>query len=220
MKISIMEELCQNVAVFVTVITAVSAGQVYINQLVDQALTQPDYPSGVYQQEYPAYHPQPFVPNHQPEKEARILSYMSQNHGHAYQYAYESENGIKAQEVGQDEGSGKKVQGSYSYKGDDGQVYEVSYIADEHGFRAEGAHLPTPPPIPEAILKALETNARDEAAGVFDDGKYHEVTYGAASYNPHSSQGQIEEHQINPGQVQDHQVISGQRIESAYHGYH
>lgn len=81
------------VAAFVTVITAASAGQVYINQLVDQAHTQPDYPSGVYQQEYPAYHPQPFVPNYQLEKEARILSYMSQNHGHAYQYAYETENG-------------------------------------------------------------------------------------------------------------------------------
>jgi hypothetical protein len=34
----------------------------------------------------------------------------------------------------------------------------------------QGDHLPTPPPIPEEILKALEQNARDEAAGIFDDG--------------------------------------------------
>lgn len=26
----------------------------------------------------------------------------------------------------------------------------------EKGFRAEGAHLPTPPPIPEAIAKSLQ----------------------------------------------------------------
>lgn len=33
------------------------------------------------------------------------------------------------------------MQGSYSYTGPDGVVYTVTYIADENGFRAEGAHL-------------------------------------------------------------------------------
>lgn len=47
----------------------------------------------------------------------------------------------------------------------------MTYTADEHGFHPQGAHLPTPPPIPEAIQKSLEQNAREESSGIFDDGK-------------------------------------------------
>lgn len=47
------------------------------------------------------------------------------------------------------------VQGSFSYTSPEGQPISLRYIADENGFRAEGAHLPTPPPIPEAIARSL-----------------------------------------------------------------
>lgn len=46
----------------------------------------------------------------------------------------------------------------------------MRYSADANGFQAQGAHLPTAPPVPEEIARALEQNARDEAAGIFDDG--------------------------------------------------
>ncbi|WP_439952957.1 chitin-binding domain-containing protein [Acinetobacter pittii] len=54
------------------------------------------------------------------------------------------------------------VQGSYSFTLPDGSVVTRTYVADENGFHAEGADIPTPPPIPEAIARSLEQNAQEE----------------------------------------------------------
>ena len=77
--------------------------------------------------------------------------------------SYETENGITAQEEGSIRNRGQQdeaalVQGVFSYTSPEGYPIKLTYIADENGFRAEGAHLPTAPPIPEAILRSLEYN--------------------------------------------------------------
>lgn len=74
---------------------------------------------------------------------------------------YETENGINAQEQGKlynrgSDAEALRATGSFSYTGPDGVQYSVSYLADENGFQPQGAHLPTPPPIPEAIARSLE----------------------------------------------------------------
>ncbi|XP_061710360.1 endocuticle structural glycoprotein SgAbd-2 [Cydia pomonella] len=80
----------------------------------------------------------------------------------SYQYSYETGNGIAAQEQGYLKNAGVKdaeaqvAQGSFSYTSPEGIPISITYVADENGFRAEGAHLPTPPPIPEAILRSLQ----------------------------------------------------------------
>ncbi|KAJ1529799.1 hypothetical protein ONE63_006544 [Megalurothrips usitatus] len=94
----------------------------------------------------------------------RILSQVQETDPSGpYRLAYSTENGIQASEEGHliagAEGGVIAAQGSYSYTGPDGVQYTVNYIADDNGFRAEGEHLPTPPPIPAEILKSLEENA-------------------------------------------------------------
>ncbi|KPJ11368.1 Endocuticle structural glycoprotein SgAbd-2 [Papilio machaon] len=102
----------------------------------------------------------------QPQYQGQQIPILRQtqevNFDGTYQYSYETGNGIAAQEQGYLKNAGVKdaeaqvAQGSYSYTSPEGIPIAVSYIADENGFRAEGAHLPTPPPIPEAIARALQ----------------------------------------------------------------
>ncbi|KAH0956620.1 hypothetical protein HN011_005616 [Eciton burchellii] len=77
-----------------------------------------------------------------------------------YSYSYETANGIQAQEEGHLKNIGTEqealeAQGSFSYTDNDGQVYQITYVANENGFQPEGAHLPTAPPVPPLIERAL-----------------------------------------------------------------
>uniref|UniRef100_A0A182JMG3 Uncharacterized protein n=1 Tax=Anopheles atroparvus TaxID=41427 RepID=A0A182JMG3_ANOAO len=81
-----------------------------------------------------------------------------------YQYSYETANGIRGQETGTlkranspDTSDVIVASGSVSYTAPDGSLIELNYSADdENGFQPSGAHLPTPPPIPPQIQKALD----------------------------------------------------------------
>ncbi|KAK7867374.1 hypothetical protein R5R35_008918 [Gryllus longicercus] len=97
-----------------------------------------------------------------PEEIPIIKSEYNLNPDGSYQWNYETGNGIKAQETGSLEpaddpkdGNVVVAQGGFSYTGDDGTPISLSYRADKGGFQPEGAHLPTPPPVPEAIARAL-----------------------------------------------------------------
>ncbi|XP_034188707.2 cuticular protein 18 [Osmia lignaria lignaria] len=76
----------------------------------------------------------------------------------SYSYSYETGNGIQAQEVGYlnyagTQAEAREAQGSYSYTAPNGEIVQVTYVANENGFQPQGSHIP---PIPPQILKALE----------------------------------------------------------------
>jgi len=107
-----------------------------------------------------AYRPNKVV-NSGPDAAAQILRQESdiQPDG-SYQYSYETDNGIAAQEQGQirvinAEEADKSVSGSFSWTSPEGQPIQISYIADENGYQPQG-DLPVPPPIPAAIQRALD----------------------------------------------------------------
>ncbi|CAH0558106.1 unnamed protein product [Brassicogethes aeneus] len=96
-----------------------------------------------------------------PGQEIKILKQESDiSPDGSYQWSYETENKIQAQETGQlKPGSPEPIleaQGSFSYVADDGTPISVQYVANELGFQPQGEHLPTPPPIPPAIQRALK----------------------------------------------------------------
>ncbi|RZC34418.1 endocuticle structural glycoprotein SgAbd-2 [Asbolus verrucosus] len=130
-----------------------------IASLMAAALAAPQnyYQQPQYQQQYSN---KPFVP---------IVSESNEiNPDGSFSYSYTTGDGQQAQAQGFLKNAGVKdqeaevIQGSFSYTAPDGTPISVTYIADENGFRAEGAHLPTPPPVPEAIQKSLALIAQTQ----------------------------------------------------------
>ncbi|XP_060523058.1 larval cuticle protein LCP-30-like [Cylas formicarius] len=77
-----------------------------------------------------------------------------------YHYLYETENQIYGEEQGKVHNKGTnqealRANGAFQYVGTDNRLYRVDYVADENGFQPAGEHLPTPPPVPEAIERSL-----------------------------------------------------------------
>ncbi|XP_053997978.1 endocuticle structural glycoprotein SgAbd-2-like [Hylaeus anthracinus] len=112
----------------------------------------------------PAYQQPQYTPQY--NSPGRFIAIRSQQKDTypdgTYTFSYDTDNGISVSESGRPQGTGQGqaevVQGRFSYNAPDGTPITVEYTADENGFHPQGAHLPTPPPIPEAIRRALAAN--------------------------------------------------------------
>lgn len=92
-------------------------------------------------------------PNTKPQSAAKIKTEgrSSSNDG-AYHFNYESDNGIN---IGESGVGGVVANGQASWISKEGVPFSFSYVADENGYQPSGFLLPTSPPIPEAIVRAL-----------------------------------------------------------------
>ncbi|EFN85027.1 endocuticle structural glycoprotein SgAbd-4 [Harpegnathos saltator] len=95
-----------------------------------------------------------------PEKVLSESRDLGDNRGH-YSFSYETEGGILQKETGSRKYAGTSdetqlIQGSVQYNAPDGTPIAMSWTADEYGTQVSGTHIPTPPPIPPAIQRALE----------------------------------------------------------------
>jgi len=74
---------------------------------------------------------------------------------------YQSSNGIRLEARGSPaKTGGQAIAGRFSWTAPDSKSYAIQYTADENGYQPIGAHLVTPPPIPLAILRAIDYNDR------------------------------------------------------------
>ncbi|XP_057321933.1 endocuticle structural glycoprotein SgAbd-4-like [Microplitis mediator] len=82
-----------------------------------------------------------------------------------YSVAYQTDGGILQKEVGSRKYAGtadeaQLIQGSVQYNAPDGTPVSFSWSADEFGTQIHGTHIPTPPPIPPEIQRALDWLAK------------------------------------------------------------
>lgn len=82
-----------------------------------------------------------------------FLQQLNEKGDGVYQYSFDTTNGIQVQESGV---GGQSSQGTAQWYDPSGEPVGISWIADAYGYRASGTHVPTPPPIPAAILRALD----------------------------------------------------------------
>ncbi|ALC45069.1 Cpr67Fb [Drosophila busckii] len=87
------------------------------------------------------------------ESQAVITKYTSDlQYDGSYSYEYETSNNIAAKEQGV---GGAYASGVVDYSAPNGEPIHLEYTADENGYQPRGDHLPTPPPIPDYILRSL-----------------------------------------------------------------
>ncbi|XP_040581947.1 larval cuticle protein LCP-14 [Lepeophtheirus salmonis] len=107
-----------------------------------------------------------------------------------FDYAFESQNGIRQQAVGKTKVIGDTevvvMKGSYEYVGPDGLTYVVDWYADETGYHPSAPHLPKDVPIPyPEIADAVAAQIAFAAANPndYDDGSYNGISLNKQMYN-------------------------------------
>ncbi|XP_066941905.1 cuticle protein AM1199-like [Macrobrachium rosenbergii] len=83
-----------------------------------------------------------------------------------FRYAFELSDGTVVEASGTPgEEGGVNIEGSYRYVHPDGDVVEITYVADERGFRPVGDVIPTPHPLPAHAIEQIRFAEERRALG-------------------------------------------------------
>lgn len=89
-----------------------------------------------------------------PANDARITSSHNElKEDGSFSSKYEASDDTFVQQAGV---GGVAFVGASRYYTEDGTPIQITFIADQDGYRPKGDHLPTPPPTPDYILRSLE----------------------------------------------------------------
>ncbi|XP_030388141.1 larval cuticle protein 2-like [Scaptodrosophila lebanonensis] len=83
---------------------------------------------------------------------AEILKLVSDVRPDGFESNLDTSNGISQVASGDVHGN---IHGQFSWVSPEGEHVQVSYVADENGYQPQSNLLPTPPPVPEEIVRAL-----------------------------------------------------------------
>ncbi|XP_017038859.1 cuticular protein 47Eg [Drosophila ficusphila] len=75
-----------------------------------------------------------------------------------FKYALKLDNSVDVEQAGNLKGEEWVVNGQQAWTSPEGEQVSIQYVADANGYQVLSANppLPTPPPIPEAIQRAIE----------------------------------------------------------------
>ncbi|EDW46932.1 larval cuticle protein 2 [Drosophila sechellia] len=83
---------------------------------------------------------------------ADVVSRSDDVRADGFDSSLHTSNGIEQAASGDVHGN---IHGNFAWISPEGEHVDIKYVADENGYQPSGAWIPTPPPIPEAIARAL-----------------------------------------------------------------
>ncbi|XP_039501157.2 cuticular protein 47Eg [Drosophila santomea] len=91
-------------------------------------------------------------------EDANVLRSEQEVNVDNFQYALQLDNSVDVKQEGKLNGKEWMVKGEQAWRSPEGVPVSIQYVADANGYQVVAANppLPTPPPIPAAILRGLE----------------------------------------------------------------
>ncbi|XP_068226149.1 cuticle protein AM1199-like [Palaemon carinicauda] len=123
----------------------------------------PPRPFQPVQQFRPVPTPQPYY-----NRPVATIRDFREDHGNGhFRYEFETENGINVNAVGTPGSRGQSnIAGGFSFPFPEGGSAQLTYVADEFGYRPQSPLIPTPPPLPAHAIEQIRVAEEQRARGI------------------------------------------------------